>query len=70
MFSESKNIQIKSLFDFICFYRKKTFDKIVDVLKGTQLPTMHELGLEFLHVYDGKFNYREGDKVCHSIFIY
>jgi len=40
--------------------KKKIFDKIVDTLKGTEPPTMRELGLEFLRVYDGKFNYREG----------
>jgi hypothetical protein len=70
MFNESKTIQIKSSFDFICFYRKKGFDKIIDVLKSRKPPTMYELGLEFLRVYDGKFNYREGDKVCDSFFIY
>ncbi len=44
-------------------FRKKTFDKLVDVLRGTQPPTMSELGLEFLRVYDGKFNYRVGHTV-------
>ncbi len=47
----------------IFFYRKKTFDKIVDVIRGTETPTMQELGLEFLRIYDGKFNYREGHRV-------
>ncbi|CAF0979462.1 unnamed protein product [Adineta ricciae] len=40
--------------------KKKTFEKIVDVMKGIKPVTMHELGLEFLRVYDGRFNYREG----------
>ncbi|CAF4980296.1 unnamed protein product [Rotaria sp. Silwood1] len=40
--------------------KKKLFEKIVDALKGIEPPTMHQLGLEFLRVYDGKFNYREG----------
>ncbi|CAF3848859.1 unnamed protein product [Rotaria sordida] len=45
--------------------KKKLFEKIVDILKGTEPPTMRQLGLEFLRVYDGKFNYREG----HIFFI-
>lgn len=31
---------------------------------------MHELGLEFLRVYDGKFNYREGHKVNNFHFFF
>jgi hypothetical protein len=69
MFNESKIIEIKSVFDFIYFYRKKAFEKTIDVFKGTKIPTMHELGLQFLHVYDGKFNYREGHTVSDSIFV-
>jgi len=42
--------------------KKKTFEKIVDVLKRTEPPTMDQLGLEFLRVYDGKFNYPEGHR--------
>jgi len=38
-------------------------EKIVDVLKGREPPTIYELGLEFLRVYDGKFNYPEGHTV-------
>lgn len=40
--------------------RRKPFEKIVDMMRGIQNPTMYDLGLEFLRVYDGKFNYREG----------
>ncbi|CAF3061549.1 unnamed protein product [Rotaria sp. Silwood2] len=40
-------------------YEKK-FEKIIDLLNRTEPPTMYELGLGFLHIYDGKFNYREG----------
>jgi hypothetical protein len=57
------DMQIKCSFEFTWFYRKKTFEKIVDVLRGTKPPTMEELGLQFLRVYDGKFNYREGHTV-------
>jgi len=42
--------------------KKTTFEKIVNALRGTKPPTMSELGLEFLHRYDGKFNYRVGHK--------
>ncbi len=58
-------ISFKSI---IFFYRKKTFDKIVDVLRRTETPTMLQLGLEFLRVYDGKFNYREGHTVRRVFF--
>ncbi|CAF1027974.1 unnamed protein product [Rotaria sp. Silwood1] len=43
--------------------KKKKFEKIVDLLNGTESSTMYELGLEFLRVYDGKFNYPEGHTV-------
>jgi hypothetical protein len=33
------------------------------VLKGTEPTAMHDLDLQFLHVYDGKFNYPEGHRV-------
>jgi hypothetical protein len=69
MFNESINIQMKISFkSIIFFYRKKTFDKIVDVLRRTETPTMLQLGLEFLRVYDGKFNYREGHTVRRVFF--
>jgi hypothetical protein len=32
---------------------------MVDALRGAEAPTMTQLGLEFLCVYDRKFNYRE-----------
>jgi hypothetical protein len=70
MFNESKNIEMKYSFKFSSFHRKKTFDKIADVLKRSEPPTMSQLGLEFLRAYDGKFNYREGHRVCDSIFVY
>ncbi len=63
MFNKSLDIEIKYSFEFIYFHRKKIFEKIVDVLKGIETPTMHDLGLEFLRVYNGKFNYREGHTV-------
>jgi hypothetical protein len=47
------------------FYRKETFEKIVDAIKGREPSKIYELGLEFLRVYDGKFNYREGHTVSH-----
>ncbi|CAF0995601.1 unnamed protein product [Adineta steineri] len=40
--------------------KKKTFEKIVDVIKGRETITMYDLGLEFLRVYDGRFNYGKG----------
>jgi len=39
------------------------FEKLVDVVKRRETPTIYELGLEFLRIYDGKFNYREGHRV-------
>jgi hypothetical protein len=64
MFNESINIQKKIFFEFICFfYSENIFDKIVDIFRGTKRPIMCELGLEFLRIYDGKFNYQEGHKV-------
>jgi hypothetical protein len=59
-----KNFRLNSF----VFYRKKTFEKIVDVLRGTEPPTMSQLGLEFLRIYDGKFNYREGHQVSDIFF--
>ena len=35
----------------------------MDAMKGIKPVTMQELGLEFLRVYDGRFNYREGHTV-------
>ncbi|CAF4580382.1 unnamed protein product [Rotaria socialis] len=42
--------------------KKKLFEKIIDILKGIESPTMYQLGLEFLRIYDGKFNYPERHK--------
>jgi hypothetical protein len=59
--------QMKISFKLILFsFRKKTFENIVDALRGIQRPTMRELGLDFLRVYDGRFNYREGHTVSNS----
>ncbi len=67
MFNESMQDQMKISFKLIWFsFRKKTFEKIVDAFKGIEQPTMRELGLEFLRVYDGRFNYREGHTVSNS----
>ena len=45
------------------------FEKVVNKLKHIPTePTMYELGLEFLRIYDGKFNYPQGHTV--SIFIF
>lgn len=65
MCNESTNILINAIFHLIFFrrFRKKPFDKIVDALKGIERPTMYDLGLEFLRIYDGRFNYREGHVV-------
>jgi len=61
------HVQVKISFEFICFFfnRKNLFDKIVDIFRGSELSIMYELGVEFLRVYDGKFNYREGQTVSH-----
>ncbi|CAF3971059.1 unnamed protein product, partial [Adineta steineri] len=40
--------------------KKKTFEKILDIIKRREAITMFDLGLRFLRVYDGNFNYREG----------
>ncbi|CAF1187521.1 unnamed protein product [Adineta steineri] len=41
--------------------KKKIFEKVLNTLKHIPSePTMYELGLEFLRVYDGKFNYLPG----------
>jgi len=48
---------------FLFFTRKKPFEKIVDLIKARERITMDELGAEFLRVYDGRFNYREGHVV-------
>ncbi|CAF4532905.1 unnamed protein product, partial [Rotaria magnacalcarata] len=42
--------------------KKKLFEKIIDILKRIESPTMYQLGLEFLRIYDGKFNYPERHK--------
>ncbi len=42
------------------------FEKFVDVVKRRETPTIYGLGLEFLRIYDGKFNYREGHTVSNS----
>ena len=44
-------------------FRKKPFEKLVDALRGIERPTLHDLGLEFLRLYDGRFNYRQGHTV-------
>jgi hypothetical protein len=69
MFNESKNIKIKYSFELSSFHREKTFEKIVDILKCSEPPTMNQLGLDFLRVYDGRFNYREGHTVCNPLFV-
>jgi hypothetical protein len=66
VFNESKDIETKCSFQSISSDRKKIFEKIVDVLIRREPPTMFELGLQFFHVYDGKFNYREGHTVSNS----
>lgn len=53
-------IYVKTSINF-SFYRKKLFEKFVDQLKDKSIePTMYQLGLEFLRLYDGKFNYPQG----------
>jgi hypothetical protein len=45
------------------------FEKIVNKLKDIpNEPTMYELGFEFLHLYDGKFNYPQGYTVSNFYF--
>jgi len=51
------------------FYSKKAFEKIDDILKAREPSTRYELGLEFLHVYDGKFNYGEGHIVRNVVLL-
>jgi hypothetical protein len=44
--------------------RKNLFEKVLDTLKHVPAePTMYELGLRFLQIYDGKFNYPQGHTV-------
>jgi len=41
--------------------KKRPLDKILDVFRPpTETMTIYKLGLEFLRLYDGKFNYRQG----------
>ncbi len=40
------------------------------MLTKRKSPRIDKLGFEFLRIYDGKFNYREGHTVCDTIFIY
>ena len=43
-------------------------DKFLDAFRPpTETMTIYRLGLEFLQLYDGKFNYREGHTVRSSI---
>ncbi|CAF1225392.1 unnamed protein product [Adineta steineri] len=46
--------------------KKKTFEKILDIIKRREAITMFDLGLRFLRVYDGNFNYREGHEFAMS----
>ncbi len=62
VFNESKHIDINYSFHFVSIRRKNIFD----LLYGTKSPTMHQLGLQFLSVYNGKFNYPEGHTVGNS----
>ncbi|CAF3894376.1 unnamed protein product [Rotaria sordida] len=43
--------------------KKNIFKKFIDLFYGTQPSMIYELGLKFLYVYDGLFNYREGHMV-------
>ncbi|CAF1225432.1 unnamed protein product [Adineta steineri] len=45
--------------------KKKTFEKIIDIIKRREAITIYDLGLEFLRVYDGNFNYREGHEITY-----
>lgn len=58
------------MYKLIYFYRKKIFDNIINGLKGNRSPRMYELGLEFLRIYDGKFNYSEGHTVSHLTYLF
>ena len=44
------------------------FEKLVDIIMFRGRPTMHDLGLEFLRMHDGKFNYQEGHTVSYLFF--
>ncbi|CAF1451335.1 unnamed protein product [Adineta steineri] len=46
--------------------KKKTFEKIIDIIKRREAITMFDLGLRFLRVYDGRFTYREGHEFVMS----
>ncbi|CAF4434236.1 unnamed protein product, partial [Adineta steineri] len=41
-------------------------EKIIDIIKRREAITIYDLGLEFLRVYDGKFNDREGHEFAMS----
>lgn len=59
--------------DDICqfyFRRKKFLEKLKNPLKSTPIEaTLYELALEFLRLYDGKFNYPEGHLVKDFIVV-
>ncbi|CAF4737936.1 unnamed protein product [Rotaria sp. Silwood1] len=40
--------------------KKNIFEKFIHLFNGTKSSTIYELGLQFLYVYNGLFNYREG----------
>ncbi|CAF3941814.1 unnamed protein product [Rotaria sordida] len=40
--------------------KKNIFEKLIQLFNGTKSSTIYELGLQFLYVYNGLFNYREG----------
>jgi hypothetical protein len=39
-------------------------EDMANIFKETEPTAMYDLGLEFLRVYDGKFNYSKGHRVC------
>lgn len=61
----NESMDMFALFNRFLFrlFRKKPFEKFVDLMKGIERPTIHELGSEFLRIFDGRFNYREGHVV-------
>ncbi|CAF4338725.1 unnamed protein product, partial [Rotaria sordida] len=46
--------------------KKNIFEKLIQLFNGTKSSTIYELGLQFLYVYNGLFNYREGHTVSIS----
>ena len=68
--SDDGNYSLISLPIRFALCRRTTLETILEILKRSEPTNIEELGFEFLRIYDGRFNYREGHTVKRQVRVF